>query len=126
MIRPSRIALVVFASLASAVASGAVAGLLSGLAGSPQSMRFVLIPAILVMAHVAGRWIARRENPPAMPEFMLGGMIYVLISMSDALPQGEVGIVLALLGSGGFVLLVLYSALATMQTPSLVAVGQGD
>lgn len=121
MIRPSRVALVASVSFASALASGAVAGLISGLIRHPQMMRFLLIPAILVMAHVAGRWIARRESPPAMPEFMLGGMIYVLLSMSDALSQGGGGIGLAILGSGGFVLLVTYSALITMRMPRLAA-----
>ena len=119
MIRPSHVALVASASLAAACASGAIAGFLSGLIHSPQMMRFLLIPSILLMAHCAGKWIGRRESPPAKTEFMIGGIIYVVLSMSDALPQGQAGIGLAGLGSGGFVLLLVYSALAAMPAPKL-------
>jgi len=115
MIRPSRIALVAAAAFAAACASGAIAGLLSGLAGSPQLLRFLLIPAILLTADAAGRWIARRDSPPAKAEFAIGGLIYVLLSASDALSQGG-GIALAVAGSAGFVLLVVYSALADLRT----------
>lgn len=119
MIRLSHVALVASASLVSACASGAIAGLLSGLTHSPQLMRFLLIPSIVLMAHFAGKWIARRESPPGKPEFIIGGMIYVVLSMSDALSQGQAGIGLAVLGSGGFVLLVTYSALMTMRVSRL-------
>ncbi|HEV2300717.1 MAG TPA: hypothetical protein VGR91_04025 [Stellaceae bacterium] len=119
MIRPSHVALVVSAALASACASGAIAGFVSGLIHSPQLMRFLLIPSILLMTHFAGRWIARRQSPPAKPEFMIGGMIYVLLSISEPLSQGQAGVGLAVLGSGGFVLLVVYSALTTVRTPKL-------
>ena len=119
MIRPSRVALVASAAFASAIASGAVAGLLSGLVGVPQLMRFLLIPSIMIMARLAGRWIARRESPPALSELALGGMVYVLVSMADGASGGELGIGLALIGAGGFALMIVYSALTAMRPARL-------
>jgi ribosomal protein L37E len=114
--RASHVALVILACLGSAFSGGLMAGFVGALTGSAALGVFLLsIPSVLIAAHFAGKWIARRKNPPGKRELVAGAVIYILLCILLAFgSKHPAGIVFAVIGGGGIGFLLVRAALASL------------
>lgn len=78
--RASNISLTFVGGLASAFAGAFVGGFAVGLTGNAALALLLLLPAAAGAAHLIGRWIASRANPPSAIELRLGCAFYVGVS----------------------------------------------
>ena len=105
--RLANLCLVAVAALAAAFLGGFCAGFIGVLAGSPVLGAALGLPAMVVAAHLAGRWISRRENAPTKRELIAGTVLYAVMSLLAAISLRQPHVMIfALAGActNGFVL----------------------
>jgi hypothetical protein len=78
--RVANISLVFTGALISVFAGAFAGGLAVGLTGNAALALLLLMPAAAGVAHLIGRWIAGRANPPGTAELKLGCAFYVAVS----------------------------------------------
>lgn len=81
MMRAANVCLVAVTALGAAFVGTFAAGFAGGLLHSGALINLLSMPAILVAAHFAGRWISRRDNPPNRPELITGAGLYTVLSL---------------------------------------------
>ena len=87
------------AAIASAFAGAFVGGFAAGLTGNTALSLTLLLPTTLGAAHLAGRWIARRDSAPSQVELKLGCLLYVvgsaLLGIGSRHSAGLIGFVVS-------------------------------
>jgi len=83
----ANVALVIVVDMVCFFCGTFIAGVLGGFAAAFSRMPNLIaltgllgIPAIMIVGHFAGRWIARRQPPPTAIEIIIGCVLYTSVS----------------------------------------------
>jgi uncharacterized protein (DUF2062 family) len=82
--RAANICLVALTAVVAAFGASFVAAFVGAMAGSRTLGPALTLPAILGAAHLTGRWISQRDNPPSKPELLVGALLYAVMSLFAA------------------------------------------